>query len=62
MKLHISRRERRLPVEAFNMMHLHVSMEKGMFGVIQFRVIRKYTNTREQNNPVLIMALSYGLT
>lgn len=35
MKLHFSRRERKLLLEALNMMQLHVSVEKGMFRVIQ---------------------------
>lgn len=39
MKLSTSRRERKLLVEALNLMQLHESVEKGMFQLIQMQKV-----------------------
>lgn len=47
MKLHISRRERKLLVEALNMMQLHVSVEKGMFRVVQRQKVYEHQGEKQ---------------
>lgn len=47
MKLHISRRERKLLVEALNMMQLHISVGKGMFRVIQRQKVYEHQGGKQ---------------
>lgn len=47
MKLHISRRERKLLVEALNMMQLHISVGQGMFRVIQRQKVYEHQGGKQ---------------